>query len=132
MMNKLNILANIPSGTMKASDVSKIFGMELTKTEADELGDVYNNAPNIDLNIIVYVIPTNEIRMNLSGLQVQKEKLAASTNFLLQNNWHQASPIRHLFILDSFYKNNKQIHLESDLENLREISVNGLNIEGGE
>ena len=133
MIGNLNKLANIPAGTLKVSDVSEIFGMVLTKTKSDDLGEIYSSDVNQNqLNIKLYVFRDNEIRLNLSGLQVERLKLDKSIDFLLKNNWVHYSSIRQYIFVETFYDKNeiKQIRLESNGENLREISMFGLNVEG--
>jgi hypothetical protein len=133
MIGNLNKLSNIPAGTMKASDVAEIFGIELTKTKSDEFGDIYNSdLTNNDLKIELSKLPTNEFRLRLSGLKIQTKKLEKSKDFLIKNNWGHGPIIRYPFIVDVFHKKNKKISINHTMLNLSTISISGLNVDGGE
>jgi len=95
--------------------------------------EFYSNDLNQNQLIIkLYVFRDNEIRLNLSGLQVERLKLNESIDFLLKNNWVHYSSIKQYIFVETFYDKNgiKQIRLQSNGENLREISMFGLNVEG--
>ena len=133
MMSNLNKLANIPAGTLKVSDVSEIFGMELTKTESRELGDLYNNdVNNNEIKIKLFLLKNKTFNFGLSGSKFEEIKLDDSKDFLLKNNWIHEQSIRQYIFVDTFYNKNKdkRIIMDSNGENLREISMVDINVAG--
>jgi hypothetical protein len=133
MIRNLNKLANIPAGKIKVKDVSEIFGMELTKTESRELGDLYNNdVNNNEIKIKLFLLKNKTFNFGLSGSQVEEIKLDDSKNFLLKNNWIHEQSIRQYIFVDTFYNKNKnkRIIMDSNGENLREISMVDINVAG--
>jgi sporulation protein YlmC with PRC-barrel domain len=133
MIRNLNKLANIPAGTLKVSDVSEIFGKELTKTESGELGNLYNNdINNNEIKIKLFLLKNRTFNFGLSGSKVEQIKLDDSKDFLLKNNWIHEQSIRQYIFVDTFYNKNKnkRIIMDSNGENLREISMVDINVAG--
>ena len=131
MIRNLNKLANIPAGTMKVSDVSKILGVELKIIEPSyiEMQDVYaNNFNNEDLQVVLIVLSTNEFSLNIDRLNLNKKQIEKTNLFLLQNGWINKTEIIHPVIRYYFYKDNKKIQISYRTLDSIHVSISGLNV----
>jgi hypothetical protein len=129
MIRNLNKLANIPAGKLKVSDVSKILGVELKIIETSyiEMQDVYaNKFNNEDLQVILIVLSSNELSLNIDGLNLNKKQMEKAKHLLLQNGWMHKIEIEHPVTYYYFYKDNKKIKIIYFMLDSTNISTSGL------